>query len=103
MFANDNRVRLADALDRLDEAEAALLSAPLHTLNSPQLLELIHRLEALERRIHAHQQRLIGRLATQSRYRSRATPPVDLLAKALRIPRAEAQRRITEAMGAAAS
>lgn len=102
MDSNENRAKLSAALQALDEAQATLLSTPLHPLSRSDLIELTDHLEALDRKLRALQQRLIGRLVTESHFR--AGPPGDQsarLAKALRISRTEAQHRIADALGAA--
>lgn len=91
-----NRVALADTLDALDDAWTAFLRTPLPKLTRSEQLEVIDRLEALDRKLNALQQRLIGRMVAESPYRT--TSPADQLSKALRISPAEAQRRISAAL-----
>ncbi|MGV0837619.1 DUF222 domain-containing protein [Mycolicibacterium thermoresistibile] len=102
MISNENRAKLSAALQALDDGQAALLSVPLHPLSRSDLIELTDRLEALDHKLRALQQRLIGRMVAESH--RRAGPPGDQsvqLARALRISPAEARRRITEALDTA--
>jgi hypothetical protein len=96
--------RLADrgtvksALERLEGAADGLASLSLDALSHTDLLAVADRLEALTRRKAVVEHRLVGRLAAEcAPAELGAKSMAEVLARRLRISRAEARRRIADA------
>ncbi|MDX1882424.1 DUF222 domain-containing protein [Mycolicibacterium sp. 120270] len=87
------------ALDAVDVAHRRLLALPLHTLTRSERIELLKKIDELGRRLVAFDRRLIGRLITEAapaQFGGASWP--DVLARRLRISRAEAERRVAAAV-----
>lgn len=96
--------RLADrgtvksALERLEGAVDGLASLSLDALSHTDLLAVADRLEALTRRKAVVEHRLVGRLAAECAPAELGAKSIaEVLARRLRISRAEARRRIADA------
>jgi hypothetical protein len=92
---SSSRYAIIDALDALDAAVTGVAALPFHTLTRAEVLEVLDRLAAHEKRLAGLQQRLLGQLAAQAAPRGSAL--AETLARRLRISPAEAQRRLAEA------
>jgi hypothetical protein len=87
------------ALDAIKAAQNKLLSMPLHTLTWSDRISLLQQVDELGKQLVTFDRRLVGRLITQ-------TPPpqfggaswAEVLARRLRISRAEAERRVAAAI-----
>jgi hypothetical protein len=87
------------ALDAVDAAHRRLLALPLHTLTRSERIELLQKIDELGKRLAAFDRRLVGRLITEAAPAQfgGATWP-EVLARRLRISRAEAERRVAAAV-----
>ncbi len=87
------------ALDAVDGAHRRLLALPLHTLTRSERIELLQKIDELGKRLAAFDRRLVGRLITEAAPAQfgGATWP-EVLARRLRISRAEAERRVAAAV-----
>jgi hypothetical protein len=95
------RDAIVDALDTLDKTQEKLLAFPLHTLTTAELLAVLDRLEAMDRRLAALQQRVVGILAAADPLARRSGPLAGVLSRRLRISDTEARHRIADAQRAA--
>lgn len=101
MSSNDHGVDVKLLLDTVDDACRTIEDLPFRRLAPSDQRAVILRLDALERAVAGLQRRLLAHAVT-------GPPPVqfvgsswaDVLARRLRIPVAEAQRRIDDARAA---
>lgn len=87
------------ALAAVDAAHRRLLALPLHTLTRSERIELLRNVDELGKELAAFDRRLIGRLITEgapAQFGGASWPEV--LARRLRISRAEAERRVAAAV-----
>ncbi len=87
------------ALHAVDVAHRRLLALPLQTLTRSERIELLKTIDGLGKELVAFDRRLIGRLITEAapaQFGGASWP--DVLARRLRISRAEAERRVAAAI-----
>jgi hypothetical protein len=87
------------ALDALDAAFDKVLDLPLHSLTWSERIQLLRQIDRMGKEMAAFDRRLLGRLITE------AAPAqfggatwAEVLARRLRISRAEAERRVAAAI-----
>lgn len=93
-----SKEEISAALDAIKAGQDRLLRLPLYTLTWSERISLLQQIDELGKELVAFDRRLIGRLISQ------APPPqfggatwAEVLSRRLRIPRAEAERRLAAA------
>jgi len=87
------------ALDSVDAAHRRLLALPLQSLTRSERIELLKKIDELDKKLVAFDRRLIGRLVTEgapAQFGGASWPEV--LSRRLRISQAEAERRVAAAV-----
>jgi hypothetical protein len=86
------------ALDAVDAAHNRLLGLPLHTLTRSERIQLLQRIDEVGKRLVAFDRRLVGRLITEAApIQFGGATWAEVLSRRLRIPLAEAERRVAAA------